>query len=273
MNDQIGTEYNSTMPLPTSARQQAVGPAGGGGGSVTLVVVALALGIIVALITNIHISNIKKEAEGKVFIIYRLLKNVEPGYKIKFNKDVEEVAVPNKFKDMYKNVVSPDRQTSFKNRPIARSGKQGRWLSLDLYTRPDGDAGVNIPDDPDKKLRAVPLPITSKFTPGQLYPGLYIDIYAAFPDPARSNRPSSFWVVKGVRVAAVGRRTEADATSRSGGFQNITVVVDETTAVGLLNVKNFVGDKGFDVILRRADEKPNADERKINKDVLKMIGY
>ena len=237
-------------------------PAGAQSGNTVLVIVALVMGLVTVLLTNVYIRQIRQEAEGREMRVWILLKNMELGEKLKASKHLRAESVPEKFKDTYSGRV--DKLDNYDGRSFEQPAREGAILTTAMFVEGDGQRQLEVPEG----QRAVVLPISSRIAPGMLRPGTFIDIHASFTTPGQP--PRIHWVLQKAKVAAVGTRTAEGSSSGSRSFSTITIFVDEAQTEAILTVNRFVGEKGFDITLLN----PLTPRRHlgVNPEVLAILG-
>ncbi len=236
----------ATAPQAAASGKEKSGP------SMTPVVVAAVLGLVTVVLTNIYITQVKKQVEGESFIVYRLRASVEPGDKIKRN-DLVEVRVPAQFQDTFSNRIDPEGLDAWLPKPVKRAAGQNDILTFDLYSPPYGQAiDTEIPEGKGW----VALPLDNRKVTGLLRPGMYVDVTGTITLPGQL--PETIVVIERVKVVAIGSRTEEDyATGRSSSFRNVTVQVPIDDAIALEESRHLLDKDEFGVIVRRPNDLTN----------------
>jgi len=240
--------------------------------SARLLMLAVVLGIVTVILLNVYVERIRSEANERSFRIYQLNLSVAPGYRLK-DRDVVAVDVPERFRESFSNAVDAVGLQIRIGDAFQRSASRGDILTYNLFTPVEGaDEDRAIADG----KRLVSLPINSQTVPGNLRPGMFVDIEAAFATGQQTAVVMP--VMERVRVFAVGQLTEsmAEATTgrpRSiGGFRSITIEVEPLEATYLSMIaKRAVGE--FELHIRNPSDMTLAKipDGGINPAVLKLV--
>lgn len=231
------------MSQPQTASQPASPRAGRRSGSTTLLIVAIALGLVTVILTNLYISAVRSEAAAEQITIYELNKNVAPGHQLDADDDLRKVRVPAQFKESMSDAITPSALPNWNGQAVKRYAQEGDPLTFDLFTA----AGQAVDHQIADGMRGTPLPLTSRTAPGLLRPGMFIDILATFH---RDGEQKTLVVMERVKVVAVGAQTAESEGEARGRFNAVTVEVAPGEARALLTVARHVGEEGFDAIVR-----------------------
>lgn len=246
----------ANVPRPAAARSNTM-----------LLGAAVGIAIFAVVLTNIYITMVRQQVEDQGIVVYKLLRNVEPGYSLR-SKDIEEVRIPSKFEEYasgWMKAADMDNYVDVPKLRILRSARQGDPVTLDLWQEESTQLDYKI--TPGK--RGCPLPISSRTAPGILRPGMYIDLYATFPMPGQV--PKTLPVMEYVKVVAVGSVTEDTNTDRRISYSTVTVEVEPADAQALLTISKFIGSEGFDPLVRQPkDNQPTF--LGINPEVKQLAG-
>lgn len=253
---------NESNPSPNPKAPQSSSP--------TLIIVAIVLGLITVVMTNIYINMVRADVEGRSMHVYRMNKNLEPGDELDIYKDLVAVSVSDKFRDgmeaMSITISEPgDLPVVYHDQPVNRRVNQGEFLSPGFFTGSGKTVDYKVP----KGKRGTPLEINARNAPGLLRPGMYIDISANLQKPGEKTS-QAMRVMERVKVLAVGSVTEEAPGSRRINFNTITVETEPSEDLALLTIAKFVGKDGFDISIRNPSD---LDARVgINKEVLRVLG-
>ncbi|GAB4194313.1 MAG: hypothetical protein Kow00105_08530 [Phycisphaeraceae bacterium] len=243
-------------------------------GSNRLVVIAAAVAVLAVIVVNLYVAMIKRQVQESQFIAYRLVTNLKPGDKLDA-KDVKAVPIPKRFRESFEGMVLEESGkgdaalTAQLGQRLRRPAQRNQFLTYDLFTAP-GDVELDTRINPN--MRLVALPVNPRTLPGNLQPGMSVDIVAQFPGGNLNILP----VMENVKVFSVGARSIADdetATGRtSRNFTTISIQVTPDEATSFEKIKKVViGD--FELHLRNPGDNstPNIPEGGINPAVLRII--
>ncbi|MCX5660540.1 MAG: RcpC/CpaB family pilus assembly protein [Planctomycetota bacterium] len=244
--------------------------------STRLVIVALALAIFAVVLTNIYIESVRRDVKRNSFNIYLLNRRVQPGERLR-KEDTKRIAIPRDFEQSFKElgaVMENDYDAlASGGEQFQRAASANDMLLFSLFTAPGGrdlDRGIS----PGRRL--VSLPVNPRRIPGELRPGISVDIQAAFN--LGGGVPTVMTVMENVRVTAVGSRTiadERDADPSSlrpiSGYRAITIEVTPEDGTYLNMIERvMIGD--FDLLLRNPeDQTTKIKAGGINPEVLDII--
>jgi len=200
-----------------------------------LLVVAAVLGLVVVVIYNIHIQDVRKAGRGKTVALLQYARDLEGGETLT-RKDIELVRVPKESAQPLGNVVDEDNKDYAVGSKINQDVQKGQWVLWGHVTagRP------RRPLQPKKGWVAVSVEVDPKTVPGELvWVGSRVNIVAMLP--VRGQPPSAKRVIEAVRVLAVGGRTY---TNESGSrkqrpatsYRAITIEVKKDVSLKLQNV-------------------------------------
>jgi Flp pilus assembly protein CpaB len=248
--------------------------------SLMLLILSMGLALVAVIAVNLYIIHIKKEVEGESFKIYTLNRTVRPGTKLS-SADVKEVLMPRKYEGTFFGpggigaVDSMDLNSKLaKGEVFLRPAEQNEFLTHKLFT---SDDSVKLTTTISNGQRLVFLPINSKMVPGNLSPGMFVDIEAPF---SRNGAiPDVLTIMERVQVKAVGNRTVADEVDSSGrprplgSYQGISIEVSPREATQLSEIERLaVGE--FEIHLRNPGDQGTPKlpgTLGINKEVLDMV--
>ena len=238
-------------------------PRAAAGSNTTLLIVAVVMALFVVVLTNVYITLVRREVEDQGIVVYRLKRDVTPGYKIR-EQDLEQVRIPKAFAEYGSEYIKPADLPNQLGRAVLSGAKQGSPFTTQLFTKDSQQLDFQIAEG----MRGCPLPISSRTAPGILRPGMYIDLYATFPMPGQL--PKTLAVMERVKVVAVGSVTEGDESDRRISYSTVTVEVDPEAAKALLAISKFIGREGFDPLVRQPRDTSGLTG--INPEVLKLVG-
>ncbi len=243
-------------------------------GSNRLVIIAAVVGLLAMILVNIYVAMVKRQVQEGEFGVYRLVTSLKPGDKLS-QKNVKPLPMPKRYRDSFEGMVieestsKDDALTALLGTRVKSSARRNQFLSHDLFTDPNDtelDTRINT------NLRLVALPVNSKTLPGNLQPGMYVDIEAQFPGGTLNILP----VLERAEIFSVGSRSIADESQTSGRsqqrFTTISLQVTPQEATSLEKIKKLViGD--FELHLRNPNDNstPKIPDGGINPQVLMLI--
>ena len=217
-----------------------------GGQNLWLLLVSLGLGLVVVVIYNVHIYNVRTAARGKTILCLAVKRDLADGDIIK-DEDLDTRVIPKQYEESLATVVrGADREFAVGqsvNQPI----EKGRWLLWEHIT-----GGVVGPTGgkPRKGHVATAIAIDSRLSPGDiLVPNDRVNILGQIGGKV-------YRIIKGVRVLAVGGRGDeggANTKVRVGkaptSYRSVTVEMPEDISPKWANVHTHVnGDCWVEII-------------------------
>ncbi len=235
--------------------------------------IAAGIALLAVILVNLYVGMVRRQAHQGEFTVYKLVTTLRPGDKLS-RKDVKDVTMPRRYKDSFDDAVreesteSDDALTAVIGTRLKVPARRNQFLTFDLFTDPQEselDTRINT------SMRLVALPVNPRTLPGNLQPGMYVDIEAQFPGGSLNVLP----VMERVEVFSVGSRSLADA--QTGGrtqhnFTTISIQVGPDEATSLEKIKKMViGD--FELHLRNPTDPgtPKIPDGGINPLVLRLI--
>ncbi len=248
--------------------------------SLMLLILSMGLALVAVIAVNLYIIHVKKEVEGESFKIYTLNRTVRPGTKLSM-ADVKDVLMPKKYEGTFFGpggigaVDAMDLNSKLaKGEVFLRGAEQNEFLTHKLFTTDDSTRLVQT-ITPGQRM--VFLPINSKMVPGNLSPGMYVDIEAPFSRGGAI--PDVMIIMERVQIKAVGNRTVADEVDSSGrprpmgSYLGISIEVTPREATQLSEIERLAAGE-FELHLRSPIDNDTPKLRGtlgINKDVLDMV--
>jgi len=242
----------------------------GGSQNVWLLIIALALGLVVVVIYNVHIDKVRKEGRGKQIALIRVTRDIEAGAKLDID-DLETKYVPKQYEGSLGNVVPAEYEDFAIGSQVNRAVEKGQWLQWSHIT------GTDTTKASGKITRgnvAVAIPLEPRMAPGDILSvNDRVNICGLIP---RGRELKTFRIIRGVRVLAIGgegikvdkafSRTPSKAGSRS--YRNITVEVSPEVSLQLTNVLTHISGSCW-VELLSAVEQKDKDFGKIDSQLQK----
>jgi Flp pilus assembly protein CpaB len=238
-----------------------------------LVIIAAAVGLLAVILVNIYVAMVKRQAHEGEFAVYRLVTTLRSGDKLS-QKNVKAITMPKRYRDSFEGMViedsvgKDDALTALLGTRVKTPARRNQFLSFDLFTDPND---IELDTRISANLRLIALPVNPKTLPGNLQPGMYVDIEAQFPGGTLNILP----VLERVEVFSVGSRSIADdseGSARNQRFTTISLQVTPQDATSLEKIKKLViGD--FELHLRNPSDNstPNIPDGGINPLVLRLV--
>lgn len=201
-----------------------------------LLTVSAVLGVVVAVLHNVHMQQIRKAERGDMVTVLQVTKDLQPGEPIKgeylLKKPVPKSVADNMGNPMFaeaydwaitQNVNSMVRKDSFLTYAnVTKETDKARPLN----TLSAGMVAVTVPVDP-------------RLAPQQLLRlNDHVDIMGVFT----IDKTSNFMIIEGVRVIEIGGHVAKDSSARSPGdegwssFRSISIEVGPNVGIQLRNV-------------------------------------
>jgi Flp pilus assembly protein CpaB len=202
-----------------------------------LLVIAMALGVIVAVIYNVHINAVRAQQKGRMIEVIELVRDLEPGDRIEA-KDITRAEIPRAHAEAFGKVVRwEDRPTV-----LARGGKavnqtvmKGEFL---LWSAISGSAGSRASAKLSDGMVARALEFDDSQSLGDLLsPNDTVNLLGVFS--LRGGQPQTYRIISGVRVLNVGGVGAADEASPGGprrNYRKITIEVSPEVSIQLNNL-------------------------------------
>ena len=249
--------------LPQSSQPQQ--------GSTKLVLVALAIAVVAVILVNLYIGYVRSQAREGEFMVYKLMTSVEPGDTLR-EEMIEPHPIPDSFKDSFSDAVTEEGLQTQLDQQVQRYAARNDVLRYDLFIPPtQNELDRRISDG----MRLVALPVETQRIPGDLRPGMYVDIEAPF----RTGQGVRILpVMEQVKVMIVGDFSIVDATEAGSndvsvsGYRNISVEVTPEQATQLATVSNMITGN-FEIQVRNPgdDARPKIPEGGLNPRVVQLI--
>lgn len=242
------------------------------GQNLWLLLVALGLGLVVVVIYNVHIYNVRRENRGQTIELLRVTRRIDPGEKLK-KEDLEIRALPQQYEGSLGNVVRGDELNLAVGETVNQILEKNSWLLWDYITgsgplRPSNQIG------PGKV--AITVPLDSKMVPGDiLRTNDQVNILAMIGE---KESLKTYRILKGVRVLGIGGLTGLGRAEKSGRtvrrmrtYRSITIELSESVSLQLANVLTHVSG-GCWVELRRTGDGNAREFGIINPELKKLAG-
>ncbi len=212
------------------------------GQNLWLLLVSLGLGLIVVVIYNVHIYNVRREGRGKTVELLRVTRDIDPGEKLK-EEDVEIRVLPKQYEGSLGNVLHRDDLEGYLGDSVNRRIQKGDFLLYDHMT------GTDV-SKPSSQIRlgnvAITVPLDSKVVPGDiLRTNDQVNILAMIGEKGALK---TYRILRGVRVLAIGgegidpgRVMKSNrVVKRLRTYRSITIELPEEVSIQLANVLTHV---------------------------------
>jgi Flp pilus assembly protein CpaB len=245
-------------------------------GGAKLMLVAIVLGIVAIVLTNIYIEMVRREVTEEGFVAYTLTRAVKRDTPLN-KKYVNAVSVPSKFKDSFVRLGAINKlnfETVYlvQRSPFQRTVKEGELLTYAMFT---GESGRNVDQHIRKGKRWIALPVNSVTVPGALRAGMFVDLEGTFPGQGALR--TTLTVMERVEVMALGPQLaiqDADTTRRASTrrYRTLTIEVTPEEATDLSMIQRLLNGE-FELHLRNPDDnqRPKIPNGGINPYLLDMI--
>lgn len=203
-----------------------------------LLIVAVVLGLIVAVVYNVHVNQIRTGVRGEMITLLQAKKDLRPGEQIKAEY-IEKVLVPKAVAANLGNVMDGDSYTFALGKTVNSAVQKDNFLTYAHVTQDSASRRPSINITPG--MQAFPVPVDPRLAPGEILRiGDYVNIMGIFSIEARGS--SYYSVIEGVRVVEVGGHVAKDINARGASdegwssFRSISIEVSPKVAHELANV-------------------------------------
>lgn len=235
----------------------------------TLLVVALALGLIAAFAFVWRVENVRKAAEIKSIVVYRVTRSFDPGEVVKRN-DLEQFRIPEGFEDSFPGALRTATDLSNwidQKKPVLKRINQGDVLTTAAYTAADSGRAFRL----SRGKELVTFSVDRDSAPPVLVPEMYVNIWAAITP--KGGTPDVELVMERVRVIVVGSRTASQGGSRSSrAYSTISVEVTSKESQLLNKIVRMLDNEEFIITIRdQTDTSRKIIGGSINPKLLDML--
>lgn len=205
-----------------------------------LLLIAVVLGVIVAVIYNVHIAAIRAEQKGRTIEVIELVRDLDPGDRIEAD-DITQAEIPRAHAEAFGKVVRwEDRPTV-----LARGGKavnqslmKGEFL---LWSAISGSGGSRASAKLGDGMVARALEFDDEESLGDLLsPNDTVNLLGVFS--LRGGQPQTYRIISGVRVLNVGGVGASDDASRGKrrNYRKITIELTPDVSLQLNNLMTHI---------------------------------
>lgn len=248
-------------------------PAGLQPGNPKLVIVAVVLALLAVVLVNVYISMVRAADQPGSFTVFRLNVSVKPGETLQ-QRDVTAVKVDKRFANAFKTAVkaNPQGEPFQLGQTFHRAASMNDVLTYDLF-EPRSSERLDLTIDPGQ--RGVALPVNSQKLPGDIQPGMYVDITAPFHN--KSGQMTVLPVIERVKVLLVGSQSalnqqNSQDPANTSNYSTITVEVTPKQALELSEIQHMASGE-FEINLRNPGDEstPGIPGGGINPELLKRL--
>ncbi len=212
-----------------------------------MLIVALVLGALVVVIYNWQIEVVRRESRGETVLLAQAQRDIKPGEKIDFDKDIVLQEVTKQFQSSLGNVVvlknKEDGIRLYKDTTFKRRVDSGRYLTLD-------DLQIERPEDPSDRIDvsrvAIAVPVR-EVVGDILRPGGRVNLVGKFN---LRNEIKPFRIIESVKVLGIGGQGTKEGYQPGKGFvvsdagqsnyRIITIEVKKEVSLQLETVLSYV---------------------------------
>ncbi len=209
-----------------------------------LLIVAIVLAVVVAVVYNAHIAQVKKVQKGKMRELLQYANKMERGETID-EDDLVVVRVPVHDARGFTNVVSYDSQSTVTGKKLSVRVRAGQWVMW-------GHTSAGASDSADSMIRdgpnqvGIPIEIEAETSPGILLTaGGRVNLVGRFPDG--KGKLSAFLIIENVPVLSVGGGASDIGAPIPGvtakpqkSYRQIMIDLTSEQHLRLLDVLNYI---------------------------------
>jgi len=241
--------------------------------NIWLLLIAVGLGLIVLVVYNVHIYQVRQEGRGRTVVLLRLTRSVERGQRIE-EGDVAEVPVTESMAKGLGNVIlARDKQAGAVDSVVNRNLGRGDWLLWE-YTTKEGSGMPSNPIDRGKVSFVVPVD-QRKCVGMMLRTNARVNVLGMMP-VGSGGELKAVRIIKWARVLEVGGvASEPGKTDATAGgmrtYNAVTIEVAEDVGTRLSNIMTHVSG-GCWVELVSSKDTPPKDSEQISRELDRFAG-
>lgn len=209
-----------------------------------MLITAIVLAVLVVVIYNIHVYQIKREGKGKIVKLLRVNKDMSAGDKITA-KDLATVSVEKEYTNSFGNVVTEQNQEYAIGSTLSEPVRKDQWLLWEYITQQEA-AQPSRKIDPAKIARV--LEIDSAESLGDiLRVGDRVNILAKLSIPGKGI--GTYRIIEGIKVLAIGgqglydeqstKRARQFAAEGLRSYRSVTIEIDPDVSLQLSNILSY----------------------------------
>jgi hypothetical protein len=224
-------------------------------GTVTLTIVAIVMGFLAVVVTNMYIADSRAQVRAQVKTYYRFNKELPVGRVIDVAKDLEPVQIPAGFEDAFPGAVEDTSQ--YEGGILTRRVTDRQVLRQDMFTSAGGTEIGPIPDGHVvKTIRVDRINLSTTIQRNG-----YVDVYAVFKQEGSD----------------VARKVLNRVQILHRGNNRVDILLPMGVERQVMAIQSFYGfqhQKGFELVaLPMTGERTDWIGEGVNPVVLKMIGF
>lgn len=239
-----------------------------------LLVIAAVLGLLVVVIFNVHINQVRNAAKGEPVRLVRFARDIEVGERVT-RKDLEVVEVDQKLAAPLGNIVTED-QLNVADGVMSQSALKGNWFMWSFVLQDNRSL-------PSRRIstgkRAMTLDIDPTRAPGDiLRPGDRVDVLGLL---VVNNEAKTYRIIEGLKVLGIGGRGLRESTLERSKtavndegqrtYRSLTVEIEPEISPQLADVlSRVVGSIWVEV--RNPDESPKSEWGRVDSRLQKLTG-
>ncbi len=248
-----------------------------------LLLVALLLGVITAIIYNVHISRVRNEGRGTMVTVLRVTNDVDANEVIGAT-NLEEVELPIGIVQALGEIVRVEGNTSLEwaaKQRVNQVVRKGQFLFWAHLTSSGGERpSEKLPED----MVGVTIPVDPRLAVGEMLRiGDRVNLKGMLPLGAEG--VTAVRIIEGVSVLAIGGRSPQEryysgdedpidsAPEASRSYKSITIAVDEDVSLELDNVLSWVeGAVRLELVKSTSELGTRFPSPQLNPEVRKQFG-
>ncbi len=149
-------------------------------GNITLVIVALVMGFIAVVVTNLYVAQQKNKVRAQTVTVYRFNKDIDAGQSLNAARDLEAVQIPLGFEDAFLGAVRD--QSEYDGDPLTQSVRAREVMVKDMFVSDGGDGPRSVP--PGHAVKTIRVDRNS--LSDAVRANEFVDVYASFKTEGRS---------------------------------------------------------------------------------------
>jgi len=231
----------------------------------SLLITALALGVVVALVYNWHIGEVRRAGVGETVMLLVPRRTLQPGDKLD-PKDLRVVNVETHFKEgLGANVISGTMPDELIGEELSRGVQRGRFLRWGDIT---GHQDMALSWVLRKGMESFTLKIETNESPGQML--RQGDRIAVIGTLDVGGKVKSYRIIEGVKVVSIGGLAVPEGANRGRtgssvrtmrSYRSVGIQVDPETALQLHNVvPRVIGNLRVDVLSPKDKGLPDPED-------------
>ncbi len=208
-----------------------------------LLLLACGLGIVVMVIYNLHIAQIKKASQGREVTVYVYANDLDPGDRIG-GKSLAKKRIPYEYVERLGNLATEKDVDSFAANTVKERVVKG-WFARWEHVSESASGGLGLKFPPGHV--AVVVPLNGRIQPGKvLRIGGWVNLIGRFSPDGRVSK--MYRIIEGLRVAGIGgedgrlvsNRGSRGAKTRIRSYSSICVFMPKAVSLQWGNLKTHL---------------------------------